>query len=157
MHVFTVGYEGCDIDHFTRSLKKQGIELVADLRKNPLSRKKGFSKNRLAAALQERRIDYLHLPDLGVPAEWRKKAKAGEITRARMFHDYARKILPRGQASLERLQELLQTKEVALLCYEADAEDCHRSFVARDLKARAQRGFKIHHLLIPPPARRRIF
>lgn len=50
MDLFTVGYEGLEIDDFTKFLKRHRIQLVADLRKNPVSRKRGFSKHKLAEA-----------------------------------------------------------------------------------------------------------
>ena len=87
MKLYTVGYESCDIEDFTEFLRKHKIRQVADLRKNPVSRKKGFSKSRLAENLALKKIDYLHLAALGVPREWRKLAKEEKITRKKMFSD----------------------------------------------------------------------
>lgn len=131
--LYTVGYEGTTIDDFTSFLQRKKITLLADVRKNPLSRRKGFSKNKLAAALAEKGIDYLHLPTLGVPTEWRKSAKAGEITRRKMFADYKKKILPRAADEIGRLRRLLKEERLTLLCVEADAADCHRRFLADEI------------------------
>jgi uncharacterized protein (DUF488 family) len=133
MKLYTVGYEGCDIHEFTAALKKKGIKQVADLRKNPISRKKGFSKRLLGEALAEKKIAYIHLPGLGVPTEWRKQAKAEIITRKKMFRDYVKKILPKQQDDIALLKKLMRKKGLALLCYEADASDCHRRFVSDEL------------------------
>ncbi len=133
MKLYTVGYEGCDIEEFTTALKEAGVTQVADLRKNPVSRKRGFSKRLMGEALAEKKIEYLHLPGLGVPTEWRKLAKEELITRKKMFKDYVQKILPKAQEEIAVLQKLLKKKGLALLCYEADASDCHRHFVAEEM------------------------
>lgn len=128
--LWTVGYESCEIDEFVLGLKKKRIQLIADVRKNPVSRKPGFAKSRLAAKLSEAGIEYLHMPNLGVPTEWRKMAKAEIITRAKMFKDYQKKILPTASEDISLLKSLMKKSRVAVLCYEANADDCHRKFVA---------------------------
>lgn len=134
MKIFTVGYEGLDIEEFLEGLKKRKIQWIADIRKNPVSRKKGFSKNKLATHLHDVGISYLPLAKLGVPTEWRKQAKAGKITRSKMFKDYARKILPLLQKDIVDLESLAKKKKVALLCFECDAMDCHRSFLTQEMQ-----------------------
>jgi uncharacterized protein (DUF488 family) len=42
--IYTIGYEGTDIERFVRTLKIVGVEQPVDVRAVPLSRKKGFSK-----------------------------------------------------------------------------------------------------------------
>lgn len=151
MKLFTVGYEGTDIQDFTTSLKKQGVRSVADVRKNPVSRKRGFSKRLLAGALAEVGIEYLHLPGLGVPTEWRKLAKAEIITRKKMFSDYVKKILPKQTEDIELLRKLMKKKGLALLCYEADAHDCHRSFVVDAMVKSQKEKIKIVNLEVQQP------
>jgi uncharacterized protein (DUF488 family) len=65
--ICTIGYEGGTVDAFIRVLKDAGVELVLDIRAAPVSRKKGFSKNQLAAHLTEAGIGYRHLRGLGTP------------------------------------------------------------------------------------------
>lgn len=150
MTLYTIGYEGQWIDEFADFLKRKKIRRIVDVRKNPLSRKKGFSKNKLAEALAARKIAYTHLPQLGVPAEWRKRAKAGTLTRAKMFRDYAGKILPREDGALSLVLKMASEENVALLCYEADAADCHRRFIAEELRRRRKR-LGVVDLALPPP------
>lgn len=52
MIVYTSGYEGKTIDGFVRQLKEHGIALLVDIRELPLSRKPGFSKSAIQAALK---------------------------------------------------------------------------------------------------------
>lgn len=131
---YTVGYEGTSIEEFCAFLVEKKIARVADVRKNPVSRKKGFSKRRLAEELGRRGIEYLHLPALGMPREWRKLAKEGKITRARMFRDFVRKILPVERESVDLLRAVAREKPTAILCYENDPSDCHRRMVAEEME-----------------------
>jgi len=133
MELFTIGYEGLDIDEFTSFLKKKRIQLIADVRKNPVSRKKGFSKHKMAAALKEKGIDYVHLPGLGTPSAWRKQADKGLLTREKMFENFAEEIIPTHPDEMDQLRQLMREKRMALLCYEADATDCHRKCLADEI------------------------
>ena len=67
MTVFTIGYEGLDIDAFMSLLAKHGIETVVDIRELPLSRKPGFSKKALASVLNLTGLEYVHMVALGCP------------------------------------------------------------------------------------------
>ena len=62
---------------FLDALKGAGVEQVIDVRALPLSRRPGFSKSPLRAALAEAGIDYVHLKALGTPAHGRQAARAG--------------------------------------------------------------------------------
>ena len=65
--LFTTGYAGHDLDSFVNKLRQHGVNTVIDIRQNPVSRKKGFSKSRLSAFLAENGIGYVHVRELGVP------------------------------------------------------------------------------------------
>lgn len=73
-HLYTVGYEGVDLDEFIATLKTFGIKQIIDVRDLPLSRKRGFSKNALASALAEAGVKYLHVKSLGDPKPGREAA-----------------------------------------------------------------------------------
>jgi uncharacterized protein (DUF488 family) len=51
--VYTIGYEGTDIDRFVATLRTVGVTLLADVRAVAVSRKKGFSKNGLRERLDD--------------------------------------------------------------------------------------------------------
>ncbi|MDR6850865.1 uncharacterized protein (DUF488 family) [Sphingomonas sp. BE123] len=76
--VFTIGYEGATIASFLAALEQAGVRQVIDVRQLPLSRRPGFSKSSLAAALAERGIGYVHLKALGTPKPGRDAAKKGD-------------------------------------------------------------------------------
>jgi uncharacterized protein (DUF488 family) len=67
MNLFTIGYEGLSFDSFLRYLIEFNINTVFDVRKNPISRKKGVSKSHLYEKLNSGKIQYFHLPQLGTP------------------------------------------------------------------------------------------
>src|SRR5688572_3142195 len=75
MPVFTIGYEGRSLDQFLADLGAQGVTLLADVRDAPVSRKPGFSKSPLAAALQQAGISYRHIRALGCPKPIRDACK----------------------------------------------------------------------------------
>ncbi|HET7282589.1 MAG TPA: DUF488 domain-containing protein, partial [Sphingomicrobium sp.] len=77
MKIFTIGYEGATVGEFLAALKQAGIGRVIDVRALPLSRRPGFSKTALRAALEESEIEYVHLKALGTPPEGRTAARAG--------------------------------------------------------------------------------
>ncbi len=82
--VYTIGYEGTDIDRFVATLKAVGVRRLADVRALALSRKKGFSKRSLAARLKAEGIDHIHLVGLGDPKTGREAARAGASASAMM-------------------------------------------------------------------------
>ena len=63
----TIGYEGAALADFIATLKAARVSLVLDIREAPISRRPGFSKRVLGAALEETGIAYLHLRGLGNP------------------------------------------------------------------------------------------
>ena len=79
--ICTIGYEGGTVAGFIRALKDAGVEQVLDIRAAPVSRKKGFSKNQLAAHLSEASISYRHLRGLGTPKRGREAARSGDVER----------------------------------------------------------------------------
>lgn len=139
MTVYTIGYQDSQIDDFVAFLARKKIEEIIDVRKNPVSRKKGFSKHKLAAALATKNIGYCHFPELGVPQAWRQAAHSHRITREKMFRDYDEKILPVRQHVLDEILAHIKAKPIALLCFEHEAEDCHRLHLARRLKQTKKR------------------
>lgn len=76
MTVFTIGYQGLDIDSFVALLAEHGIETVVDIRELPLSRKPGFSKKALANLLNLSGLKYAHMDSLGCPKRVRDRYRA---------------------------------------------------------------------------------
>jgi transcriptional regulator with XRE-family HTH domain len=134
--LWSAGYEGRDIDSFVASLLSSRINVVADVRLTPISRKKGFSKTRLEEALAEASIEYTHLRGLGNPKDNRAPFRDGrlDVGRAR-FRGVLRS--EEAQTDLERLAEHARQSRVAVLCFEKDESRCHRQVVLETVRKRA--------------------
>jgi len=93
-----------------------------------LSRRPGFSKTSLRAAVEEARIAYRHFRDLGTPAEGREAARRGD--HAGLARAYAGQLeLPEAIKQMAELRALAEERSVCLLCYERDPAACHRSLL----------------------------
>lgn len=128
MRIFTIGYEGSTQAEVIGTLKEAGVERVIDVRAVPLSRKPGFSKNVLAAGLKEAGIEYIHLKALGTPPEGREAARKGrhEV----MARVYAAQLeTPEAGVEAARMIALADEKPSALLCFERDPAQCHRTLL----------------------------
>ncbi|MGN6500593.1 MAG: DUF488 domain-containing protein [Tsuneonella sp.] len=126
--VFTIGYEKATQAAVIDALRNAGVELLADVRYLPLSRRAGFSKSSLKAAVEEAGIAYRHFKQLGTPAEGREAARRGD--HAGLARVYSGQLeLPEAMAQMGELKAIAAEKRVALLCYERDAAECHRALL----------------------------
>jgi uncharacterized protein (DUF488 family) len=145
--LFTIGYEQAKPAAVLDELKRAKIDLLVDTRAVAASRRPGFSKRQLAAALDEAGIAYIHLQKLGTPAEGRAAAKSGDLdTLWRVYDKHIKK--PEAKEALGELLALIKSKKrVALLCYCRDPNACHRSRIVAYVKKRMR--VKVEDL-IPP-------
>ncbi len=120
--------------------------MLLDVRDRPISRRPGFSKRQLAAAVEEAGIGYVHLAALGTPPEGRLAGKRREWERFWAIVD-DKLARPEAELDLLRAAEIARAAPSCLLCYEADWQGCHRSRVA-DILAR-RHGFLLRHLRVP--------
>jgi len=126
--LFTIGYEGKSIEAFINILIRNDVRLLCDVRKNPQSRKLGFSKRKLKHIAQTVGIKYIHTPELGVESDKRRLLETIEDYRC-LFRDY-KESLPGRTALLEEVYMLLcANNRVALMCYEREPEMCHRHII----------------------------
>ena len=131
----TIGYEGTTLPAFLAALKEAGVTTLIDVRDAPISRKRGFSRNGLAAALQSAGIAYVHLRWLGNPKPGRDAGRAGDIA-AYHRHFFARLATPEAQAALGEAARLATAGGACLMCFERDPAHCHRTLVAQALGER---------------------
>ena len=126
--VFTIGYEQATQPAVVAALRDAEVEVLADIRYLPLSRRPGFSKSSLRAAVEEAGIAYRHFKHLGTPAEGRAAARRHD--HAELARIYAGQLeLPEALAQMAELRALAEERKVALLCYERNAAECHRSLL----------------------------
>ncbi|HZL31631.1 MAG TPA: DUF488 domain-containing protein [Pseudolabrys sp.] len=134
--LFTIGYEQATLPAVLRELIRAKVKLLIDTRAVAASRRFGFSKRQLAAALDEQGIGYLHLQKLGTPAEGREAARAGDLDT--LWRVYGKHIkTAEAQEALDELVTLTKSgTRIALLCYCRDPNACHRSRIVAAVKER---------------------
>lgn len=142
----TIGYEGHTLESYLTILLKSGVTLLCDVRRNPISRKYGFSKNTLARGCEGVGIRYEHLPELGIASEQRQSLDTQDDYDA-LFADYERTWLPKQGAALKRIEDWIDAGErVTLTCYEHQPNQCHRHCVAEALEGKASMDLTAKHL-----------
>lgn len=123
-----IGYEGLDQAQLIEQLRSHHVDVVADVRRTPLSRKPGLSKTALTLGLRASRIDYVHLPALGNPKHNRPGYADRHNSQARdAFRDILR--TEPGLTQLAELRTLASQRVVAVLCFEQNQTLCHREQV----------------------------
>ncbi|MBW2622007.1 MAG: DUF488 domain-containing protein [Deltaproteobacteria bacterium] len=135
--IYTVGYEGLQIDGFLNLLQKRGIEVLVDVRYNPISRVYGFHKSRLSRLCHKIGVRYRHIPELGIPNEMRA-ALIGANDYRQVFQKYVDEILPKREKELTILSEWTQASPTVLMCMEVDPIFCHRSYLSRSLSEKTK-------------------
>jgi uncharacterized protein (DUF488 family) len=146
--LYTIGYEGTDIDRFVATLQAVGVHLLADVRALPLSRKRGFSKTALRARIEQAGMGYVHLGALGDPKKGREAARAGRFGQFRsIYNKHLAQVEP--QATLRELAALVNERSTCLMCFERDPTECHRSIVASQLP----KSVRTIHLYADEPSR----
>jgi uncharacterized protein (DUF488 family) len=145
--LFTIGYEQATPTAVLGELKRAKVKLLVDTRAVAASRRPGFSKRQLAAALDEQGIAYLHLRKLGTPAEGRAAARAGDLEKLWRIYEWHLQT-PDAVTAMEELVSLVRSQSgICLLCYERDPGHCHRSRIAEVVSERTDAKVKD---LLPP-------
>ena len=144
--IWTIGHSTRKIDIFISLLEENGINLIADVRSFPGSKRyPQFNKETLAKSLQEHGIHYEHFAELG----GRRKARPDSCNTAwrnasfRGYADYME--TEEFRNGIERLLDL--TSEVgsaAIMCAEAVWWRCHRALISDYLKVR---GIEVIHIV----------
>lgn len=121
---YSVGYQSLTIDAFLNLLMQCGVQNLVDTRFTPTSRVYGFHTSTLAELCKRVGIGYISEPLLGVPRHERPvRRTVGGSNRFEMT--YA-DVLHRNRDAVMRVAALTKSKSTALMCYEADVDDCHR-------------------------------
>jgi uncharacterized protein (DUF488 family) len=145
-YLFTIGYEGKSLEGFLNLLMKNKIDILVDVRHNPISRKFGFSKEKLKSFCEKSFIEYIHLPQLGIPSEYRKHRSFDDLQK--LFGFYYKNILLKNLDTIYNILFLLKNKDkkMAIMCFERDVNFCHRKLVAEEIKKISNDSIDIIHL-----------
>ena len=132
--VFTIGYEGLTIDAFLNKLIANNITVVVDVRNNPQSMKYGFSKKSFKQYIESAGMKYIHIPELGIPSSMRK-GLGESVSYKSLFKAYETKLLPKQETAIKQLIDLTnQNERIALVCFEANHNFCHRHTLIEHLQ-----------------------
>ena len=143
--ILTIGHSVHPIQEFIAMLEAHGIRQLVDIRTIPKSRRNPqFSQDALAAALEQRNIRYLHLPELGGLRHPRKDSHntAWKNASFRGYADYMQ--TPEFDQAVRKLIQLASDSCTVVMCAEAVPWRCHRSLVADALAAR---GVPVEHIM----------
>ena len=127
--VYTAGYERLSVDAFLDRLIQNGIQRIIDVRNNPVARRYGFHKSTLTRLADRVAIQYVHVPELGIPSVLRRNLCSREDYDA-LFDKYISETLAREANAIDRVAKLMADKASVLVCMEADPASCHRSRLA---------------------------
>jgi uncharacterized protein (DUF488 family) len=146
MRIWTIGHSTRAIDEFISLLKENEINLLADVRAWPGSKRYlQFNKDALAESLSAHGIRYEHFPELGGKRKSKPDSRNTEWRNAsfRGYADYME--TEQFQKGIERLLDVAaEAGPTAIMCAEAVWWRCHRSLIADYLKAR---GVELLHIL----------
>jgi uncharacterized protein (DUF488 family) len=147
--LFTIGYEKARLADVVATLAGARVSTLIDVRDRPISRRPGFSKRQLEAAIEEAGMRYLSLRALGTPPEGREANRRREWDRFWQIVE-ARLAGPEAELALHEAAITARQSASVLLCYEADWRVCHRRRVAEMLAER--HGFAVRHLTVADSA-----
>lgn len=142
--LYTIGYERHKTpDSLTARLNGAGVTRLVDVRELPISRRRGFAKKALSAALSEAGISYEHERALGNPKQSRDLYRSGqqeEGERQYLAH------LRNGSAdAVDALAAKLADEPTCVLCFEHDHRACHRNLIVAELRERLP-ALRVEHL-----------
>ena len=142
----TIGYEGGSIESYLNKLIQADVRLLVDVRKNPISRKYGFSKKILSTLLSRLGINYAHFPELGIESMDRKNLFS-QKDYDRLFVNYEKTVLMKQKQAIKQLLDTYERhRRIALTCFEKDHHQCHRSRLANKLVEVSQEDIQTTHL-----------
>jgi uncharacterized protein (DUF488 family) len=144
-NIWTIGHSTRTLEHFIAMLQSFNIEVVADIRSFPGSRRyPHFNKEALEISLPANKIEYIHVKDLG----GRRPVKPGSVNTGwrhpafRGFADYME--TDDFKKGIQQLENIGLSKRTAYMCSEAVWWRCHRSLVSDFLKLK---GWNVIHIM----------
>lgn len=145
MTIWTIGHSTRTLPQFIDMLCSFEIQLVADIRNYPGSRRyPHFNLESLQSSLPAEGIEYLHFKELG----GRRKPKPDSKNmgwRVEAFRGYADYMESEAfLTAIKDLQAIAETKRVAYMCSEAVWWRCHRSLVSDYFKFH---GWRVYHIM----------
>lgn len=135
--VYTVGYQDREVKDFIQLLKKNKIVHLVDVRHSAESQyKPEFNKKILAKELERAKIDYEHVPELGLPYVIQIPYKDRKLSYECVKQWYSWNVEEWGKMN-DLISHLKESGKCALMCMERHAKPkgdqkiwCHRDMLA---------------------------
>lgn len=127
--IYTIGYEGLNIDSLLTCLIELNVKTLVDVRKNAFSMRMEFSKKALSEGCFEAGINYIHCPEVGIDSNKRQELLP-DGKRMELFDWYKNEIIPTKTGFVSKMANVFKEGSICFLCYEKDPNDCHRSKLA---------------------------
>jgi len=144
--LYTIGYEGVSLEEYLNKLILNDIKVLCDVRKNSVSMKYGFSKSQLKKACEGIGIGYIHIPELGIDSDKRQSLNL-QVDYDKLFETYRSEILTQTFGVQIKLLNLLKEKErIALTCFEANINQCHRKHLADAIVRLSGFDYQLKHI-----------
>lgn len=144
--IFTVGHSTHPIEKFLELLSEHRIEVVADVRSYPSSRRwPQFNQEQLSDSLARAQIQYQWFKALGGRRHSKRKDSphtAWQVPAFRSYADYAD--TPEFEDGLAELVAKAMHRHVAYMCSEGLWWQCHRRIISDCLTVR---GWRVEHIL----------
>ncbi len=131
--IFTIGYEGEDIDSFLNLLIKNQIDILIDIRSNPFSMNFSFTQTKLKEYLKKAGIGYIHIPELGIRSELRK-GLVSEDDYLNLFKIYEETTILEQKEKITKIIKLAENKRISLMCFERNKDMCHRGVLSKHIE-----------------------
>lgn len=138
--VNTIGYEGKKIELFIQELKQNNVETLIDTRIRAGGRKADFCKKNLTKSLNDNGIKYFHYRELGTPDYLMKIRRIKGTYSMQEYGTY----LDSNPQVLSQLVNDIGEENIAIMCFEKDYKECHRSVIASKLSDML--GSRINHI-----------
>ena len=117
--VYTAGYEGKSVDTFFNNLLEMGIDVLIDIRANPISRKYGFSGARLGQFCERLGLEYRQVPSLGIPRQCAGRPEQLCLVSTSTQSIRAVDTFP-SYAEVEEVGQFMCSRPSVLVCVEKD-------------------------------------
>ncbi|MBL0309670.1 MAG: DUF488 domain-containing protein [Bacteroidetes bacterium] len=143
--IWTIGHSTHALDEFIAMLKSFQVQVVADIRSFPGSRKfPQFNKEALEISLPQHSLQYLHFKNLGGRRKVNPNSKNTSWHHP-SFRGYADFMETEAfKEGIKELEQIASAQRTAYMCSEAVWWRCHRSMVSDYLKAK---GWDVMHIM----------
>src|SRR5690625_1760515 len=148
MNIYTIGHSTHSIESFIHMLQEAGIDVLADVRAFPASRRfPQFNQDVLKQRLAAHGIEYEYFPLLA--GRRNKSQSVQEVLNAgwenQSFHNYADYTLTEDfQKGIKHLKKIANNKNVVYCCSERHPARCHRLIISNWLAAE---GHDVYHII----------